>query len=62
MLALETMINEKLEEEEMIKKEKNDHKRNQKRLHQKEMVCYNYSALVATTLIKHSFTFVQFFR
>ena len=40
---LETIINEKLKEEEMIRKERNDHKRNQKRLQQKKMVCLNYS-------------------
>lgn len=54
MLALETIINEKLKEEEMIKKEKSDHKRNQKRLHQKEMVI---PTLLAIALIKHSYKF-----
>ena len=38
MLALEMMINEKLKGEEMARKEKSNYKKNQIRLHQKEMV------------------------
>ena len=50
------MVNEKLKETEMIEKEKNDHKKNQLRRHQKKMVAKYPLLPCMYNILKYSLT------